>query len=183
MDELPLAKQKKSVQVGPGESSSRHTRRQADFSSTLEEAASSNPTTEEAIHIIDDTNLEVDIDTQHLYSYERNDMQHLHSDERNEEDGQKVVGAFEENTGDQNEGENTQGGDNEDEGEDEGENTEDNRREIEGEENTHPLEDQEEIVFTTQKEGSKQKKHKVDIFGKILETSTPQAFLDSEGTK
>ena len=102
MDELPLAKRKKSVQVGPGESSgessSRHTRRQADFSSTLEQAASSNPTTEEAVHIIDDTNLEVDTDTQHL-----------HSDERNEEDGQKVVGAFEENPGDQNEGENTQG--------------------------------------------------------------------------
>ena len=84
----------------------------------------------------------------------------------------------------QNEGENTQGGDNEDEGEDEGENTEDNRRETEGEENTHPLEDQEEtVVVTTQTEGSKQKKYKVDIFGKILETSTPQAFLDRIGVK
>lgn len=111
------------------------------------------------------------------------DTQHLHSDERNEEDGQNVVGAFEENTCDQNEGENTQGGDNENEGEDESKNTEDNRREIEGEDNTHPLEDQEETVVTTQTKGSKQKKHKVDIFGKILETSTPQAFLDRIGVK
>ena len=68
MDELPLAQRKKSVHDGPGGSSSRHTRRQADFSSTLEQATSSNPTTEEAIHIIDDTNLEVDTDTQHLHS-------------------------------------------------------------------------------------------------------------------
>ena len=75
MDELSLAKQKKSVQVGPGESSSRHTRRQHDFSSTLEQAASSNPTTKQVVHTIHDTNLEVDMD-----------RQHLHSDERNEED-------------------------------------------------------------------------------------------------
>ena len=62
MDELPFSKQKKSVQVGPGESSSRHTRRQDDFTSTLEQAASSNPTMEQVVHIIDDTNLEVDMD-------------------------------------------------------------------------------------------------------------------------
>ena len=74
VDELPLSKRKKSVQVGPGESSSRHTRRQADFPSTLEQAASSNPTTEEAVHIIYDTNLEMDTDTQHLQMKEMRRM-------------------------------------------------------------------------------------------------------------
>ena len=89
------------------------------------------------------------------------------------------MGGIEEHKGDQNEGENTQASDNEDEGE----NTEDIGREIEGEENTHPLEDQEETVVTTQTKESKQKKNKIDIFGKILETCTPQVFLDRIGVK
>ena len=166
MDELPHAKRKKSVQVGPGKSSSsRHTRRQVDFASTLEQAASSNIATNE------DTNLDVDIDKQHL--------QNISLDERNEEDGQNVVGGIEENKGDQNEGDNTHGGDNEDEGE----NTENNGREIEGEENTHPLEDQEETVVITQTKGSSRKKLRLRFFGKILETSTPQALLDRIGVK
>lgn len=163
MDELPLAKRKKNLQeVGPGESSSRHTRRQVDFSSSLEQAASSNPTMDE--HIIDETHTEVDI-----------------TDERNEEYRQNVAGAIDENEGDENNGENILGDG--DDNEDEGENTESSGREIGGEESTPVQEDQEEIVVTTQTEGSKQNKNKVDIFGKILETSTPQAFLDRIGVK